>query len=204
MIPQVIQNLIDKFSRFPGVGPKQAARFVFHLLRKEPESLESLTKELKLLSFAVSFCPVCFFPIDKTAKTCDICSDKSRNPKIICVVEKEMDLVALEKAGNYKGLYFVLGGLIDYYDKTSENQIRFKQLLERVKNAIEKNGKDIEVILALNSTTEGTTTSIFVEKMLRPLNVKISRLAQGLPRGAEMEYADSETLQNAMEGRRTI
>ena len=205
MTPDSIQKLIDMFSRFPGVGPKQASRFVFFLLRQSKEYLSEFTQSVKELKSEISFCAECFFPVRIPDGLCSVCVNKARNHSILCVVEKEQDLIAIEKAGAFSGVYFILGGIVDYYDAESKNKMRFPQLAEKVKKIKKENGeKEVEVVLAISSGTEGTTTMVFIEKLLKPLGVKITRPAQGLPKGAEMEYADPETLRSALEGRKSF
>jgi len=195
---------MDKFTKFPGIGPKQAARFAFYLLKEKEDRVISLAKDIENLKKEITFCQGCYFPLEDSANLCSICKNDGRDKKTVCVVEKEMDLVVIEKTGKYKGRYFVLGGLVDFYDAESEGRLRLKELAKHIKNLKDSGISDIEVILAISLNAEGSATMIFLEKMLKPLSVKITRLAQGLPRGAEMEYADAETLQNAMEGRHVV
>lgn len=202
MYPAPIQNLIHLFSKLPSIGPRQAARLVFHLLNESPENLENLGGAIANLKSRIDVCPVCF----KTAETggekkiiCKICSDANRERHIIAVVEKESDLVALEKTRKYGGLYHILNGVISPLDGKGPEKIRVKELLWRVKNS---EPKIKEVILATNPTTEGDATAIYVERTLAPFGVKISRLGRGLSVGAELEYADETTLNNALQNRK--
>jgi len=208
-----IQKLIELFSKFPTVGPRTAARFVFYLLRIPKEKVEELTKSINELKEEIKICPLCFNvfePGAKEAEVCPICSDPKRDKSIICIVEKETDLEAIEKIKKYKGLYFVLGGVVS---GLSPEKVK-KEIEEKVENLIERIKKPDseikEIILALNPTSEAESTALWLERKLKPLRqaqgkdleVKISKLARGLPVGGELEYADEETLSSALENRK--
>jgi recombination protein RecR len=203
MYSKTIQKLIDLFSKFPGVGPRTAARFVFYLLR-EKKDIDELILELSKLKERIKFCQFCFNPFEGENNLCQICSDPLRDKSLLCVVEKEQDLVSIEKTKKYKGLYFILGGLVSRLKKEEIEKLRIKELILRIKNpekfGIKANFK--EIILALNPTTEGEATALYLERKLKDLDKKISRLGKGLPVGAELEYADEETLRSALEGRK--
>jgi len=206
MYPKTIQNLIDLFAKFPTVGPKTAARFVFYLLKEPKEKTEKIIQAIKELKEKTSICPLCFnyfLPPDSSPKNeaelCPICADPLRDKTTICLVEKEIDLEAIEKLKKYKGLYFILGGTVGLKSAAQEEWLekRLERLIERIKDK-----KEIkEVILALNPTLEGENTRLWLERKLKGLEIKISRLRRGLPVGGELEYADEETLLSALEGR---
>lgn len=209
MYPPSIQKLIHLFSEFPTVGPRTAARFVFYLMGKSEKEIEDLNKAISELKKQVQVCHFCFNPFEPTGiaqeKLCPICSNPSRDKTLLCVVEKGTDLEVIEKIKKYKGLYFILGGTLSSLKKEKIKELRFEELKERV----EKPGKfgifgaDFkEIIIATNSTTEGEATALYLTKVLKPFNTKISRLGRGLPVGSELEYADEETLSSALESRR--
>ena len=199
-----IQKLIKAFSKLPTVGPRTASRFVFHLINcpeREREEMLQLLKELKGKVKTCSFCSKTFEPKKNDQALCPICSDKNRNQKKICVVEKEIDLGAIEKTGQFKGLYFILGSLTSALEKEADKQKREKRL-RRLIERIKKDGIE-EIILALNPTTDGQNTVLWLKRQLGASGVKkISQLARGLPVGGELEYADEETLTSAIKGRK--
>lgn len=193
-----IQKLIEIFSRFPTVGPKTAARFVFYLLKKPKEDIEELIEAIKKLKKNVKYCFLCFKPFEEEGIHCEICKNPSRDKSLLCIVEKEVDLEVLEKTKTYKGLYFILGGTVSKLKKEDIKKLRIKELKERVKN-----DKEIrEIIIATNPTVEGEATALYLERVLKPFNKKVTRLGKGLPIGGELEYADKETLREALEGRK--
>lgn len=194
--PKSIQNLIEKFSRFPTVGPKTAARFVFYLLKIPEKETEEMVKLIQDMKKSVKSCSFCFKATDKELN-CEICQDKSRDKDLLCLVEKEQDLAAIESTKKYKGLYFILGGNVSKLRPKDIEGLRIKELKERLRNS-----KIKELILALNSTTEGEATVLYLERELKPLNIKIMRLGRGLPTGGEIEYADEETISSALESRK--
>jgi len=192
-----IRKLIDLFSKFPTVGPRTAARFVFYLLGVPKEGIRELTSAVSNLREKVKLCNFCFKSFEGEGELCEICRDPRRDKSLICVVEKEIDMIPIEKTKKYQGLYFILGGTISTLKKEDIKKIKAEELLERTKKPEVK-----EVILALNPTTEGEATLLYLERLLKPLNKKITRLGRGLPLGAELEYADEETLGSALEGRK--
>ncbi len=198
-----IKKLISLFSKFPSVGPKTAARFVFYLLELPDEKITEILEAIKDLKKTEKICPLCFKyfePDNSNGELCQICSNRGRDRSIICVVEKQIDLEAIENPKIYKGLYFILGGTISSFSKKEKTIIeeRAKKLIARIKN-----GKEIkEVILALNPTPEGRRTAIWLKGKLKNLGIKITQLGTGLPIGGEVEYADEETLKNSFEGRK--
>jgi len=205
MYPKSIQKLIDLFSKFPTVGPRTAARFVFYLMRLSKEETEELINSISNLKKVVKICHFCFNPFEGEGELCKICTDPSRDRTLLCVVEKETDLITLENTKKYKGLYFILGGTVSSLKKEEIKKLRSEELLERIKNP-EKFGildsQFKEIIIATNPTTEGEATALYLKRLLKLLNKKITRLGRGLPVGAELEYADEETLSSALESRR--
>ena len=196
-----IQKLIDIFSKFPTVGPRTAARFVFYLIKTPTEKVEELIRAIEELKAKIKICPLCFKSFEDEGEFCSICRDKTRDRTSICIIEKEFDLEAIEKTGKFKGLYFILGGTISRLEKPKQKEEvekRIDKLIERVKKDQIK-----EIILALNPTIEGQNTSLLLQRRLKNLGIKkITRLGQGLPVGGELEYADEETLSSALESRR--
>lgn len=203
MYPPSIQKLIDQFSKFPTIGPRTAARFVFYLIKLPRSEAEKLIGSISDVREKITFCSFCFNTFEETnsdskEKLCSICSHPSRDKSLLCVVEKETDLLSLEKTKKYKGIYFILGGTVSTLKKEDIKKLRTKELIERIKNT----SSFKEIILAINSTTEGIATDLYLERILRPLKIKITRLGRGLPVGGELEYADDETLSSAIENRR--
>lgn len=208
MYPEPIQKLISLFSKFPTIGPRTAGRFVFFLLSKSKEDIRKLLEGITELREKIRTCAFCFNPFDfaqgKSLELCDICQNTNRANDLLCVVEKESDLEALEKTQQYDGLYFILGGTIGMLKKEDRESIRLKELKERVANP--KNfglpSSFREIIIALNPTTEGEATALYLERELKDSNVKLTRLGRGLPIGGELEYADEETLRQSLVHRR--
>lgn len=210
MYPETIQKLIDLFSKFPTVGPRTAARFVFYLMGKSKEEIEELIISISNLRKNVKICRLCFNPYEpaqisqkfrageKETELCPICSDSRRDKSLLCVIANETDLQALEKTKKYQGLYFILGGTVSRLKKADIEKLKVKELEKRIKNDREIE----EIILAINSTAEGEATTLYLERLLKPLNKKITRLGRGLPVGGELEYADEETLSSALDNRK--
>jgi recombination protein RecR len=197
MTSQIIQQLIAVFSKFPTVGPRTAARFVYYLMRLPEDEIKDIISLLQKLKEKIKLCILCFYPFEGEKDVCNICDDRTRNRSMLCVVEKEPDLEAIEKTKRYKGLYFILGGTIPVLKRSDAKKIRSQELLKRAKDEQIK-----EIILAINPTTEGEATALFLERLLKPLNKKITRLGRGLPVGAELEYSDEETLSSAFDNRK--
>lgn len=201
--PKPIQKLIELFTRFPGIGPRQASRFVFYLLKNgSAEELINALGELK----NVGFCNQCYRSMEQKSGVCSLCGDKKRDSSLIAVVEKESDMQNMEKTGAYFGLYYILGGVISPLDSDSPKKLHLKELHERVKTLLNKDGR-CEVILATGATTEGDMTALYIDRVLAPLKeefkeFKISRLGRGLSLGSELEYADEVTLKNALTNRK--
>lgn len=192
--PRAIANLIEAFSQLPSVGPKTAERYVFHLLKSSPEKLENLTKFLAELKTSITVCPDCL-AISETSP-CSICSDLARKNGTLCLVENIQDLISIEATRQYQGQYFILGGLINTIENIKPEDLNIEKLLRKIKQAEFK-----EIILALNFTLEGETTSLYLNKILQNYNLKITRLAKGLPAGSDLEYADETTLATALKYR---
>ncbi|MDO8668394.1 MAG: recombination mediator RecR [bacterium] len=192
--PASIQNLIDHFSKLPTVGPKTAERYVFYLLKAHPEWLQGFAQAIAELKEKTTVCQTCL-TIAET-NPCSICSDQKRNHSIICLVADTRDLLAIESTKQYNGLYHVLGGVINMIEDIKPENLNFKQLLNRLKQNTVK-----EIILAFNPDLEGETTSMYIVKLLKPYKIKVTRLAKGLPMGADLEYADEITLSNALKYR---
>ena len=189
-----LANLIDYFQRLPGIGPKSAQRIAFHLLKMPKHDVEKFAQAMITAKETIRYCDICFNM--SSSNPCEICSNPTRNKNIVCVVAETKDLMAIEKTNEYNGTYHVLQGLISPIDGIGPDDIRIKELLYRV------NQNDIkEVILALNPSVEGEATSLYLNKLLKPFNIKITRIAFGLPMGSELEYADEMTLTRALEGR---
>ncbi|MCD6550321.1 recombination protein RecR [bacterium] len=204
MYPPPIENLIKQFSKFPTVGPRTAARFVFYLLRAPEEEVKKIIEGISNLKKEVKLCSFCFKPYTGKGNLCEICYDTTRDRTKICVVEKEMDLEAIEKTKKYNGLYFILGGTIPLLKKEPK-KIRINELIERIKDPVIFhlfNASIQEIIIATNPTPEGDATANYLEKKLKPFNVRITKLGRGLPIGGELEYADEETLSEALERRK--
>ncbi len=197
MYPKSIQKLIDLFLKFPTVGQRTARRFVFYLIKREKKELENLARAILDLKEKIKFCKNCFKPFEGEGEICEICSDKTRDKSLLCVVEKEVDLESIEKTKKYKGLYFVLGGPISAIKKEELKKLRIEELEERIKDK-----KIKEIIIATSLTTEGEALALFLERKLKNSGKKITRLGRGLPTGGELEYADEETLKEALERRK--
>jgi recombination protein RecR len=192
-----IQDLIDELSRLPGIGPKSAQRLAFHLVKVPAQEARRLAEAIVAARERVRFCRECFGVAE--GELCRICRDPGRDPTVICVVEEAKDQAAIEKAGVVKGRYHVLGGAISPLEGVGPDDLRVQELLDRVK----RDGV-VEVILATNPNLEGNATAMYVAALLKPLGVKVTRLASGLPVGGDLEYADEVTLGQALEGRREL
>jgi len=199
MYSPATEKLIKLFCKFPTIGPRAAARFVFYLINSPKENTDELIQAITELKNKTKICPSCFKSHETENKLCLICSNGGRDKSIICIIEKEIDLETIEKTNKYKGTYFILGGVITGVKENNKEQIEQKigQLTARIKS----NGIK-EVILALNPTTEGQNTALLVKRKLEPLKLKVTQLGRGLPIGGELEYADDETLSSAFENRK--
>lgn len=194
---QPIAKLIEEFAKLPGIGPKTAQRLAFYLLNLPKEAATGLAKAISEAKEKVTYCPICSNLTDQ--EPCHICRDTNRNRKIICVVEQPRDVVAVEKTRDFKGLYHVLQGVISPMEGIGPQDLKFKELLIRLQD-----GQVEEVVLATNATVEGETTAMYLARLVKPLGIKATRLAHGLPMGGDLEYADEITLSKAFEGRREM
>ena len=195
MYSPTIESLIEQFAQFPGVGRKSAERMAFYVLDvMSDEDAKNMSETILTTKKSIKFCEVCQNLTDSTP--CHICSSGKRDRSVICVVETPKDVSAIEKTGQYNGLYHVLHGAISPIDNISPDDIRIKELLLRLAN-----GKTEEVIMATNPTVNGTATAVYIQKLLKPFDVKVTRIAHGIPMGADIEYADEVTLSKALEAR---
>jgi recombination protein RecR len=192
-----IQDLIDELSRLPGIGPKSAQRLAFYMVKASAQDARRLAEAIVAAKERVRFCRECFSVSE--GELCRICRDPGRDPAVICVVEESKDQAAIEKAGVIKGRYHVLGGAISPLEGMGPDDLRVQELLERVS----RNGVR-EVILATNPNLDGNATAMYVAALVKPLGVRVTRLASGLPVGGDLEYADEVTLGQALEGRREM
>jgi len=190
--PDSIIRLIDRFSRFPGIGKKTAQRMAFHILKDSKKNAQSLADAVQDVKSSISACSICGGITEDDP--CIICSDPKRNNSLICVVEVPSDIFAFERTSGFNGVYHVFGGVLSPLDGIGPDDLNIDSLVKRVK-------LDDEIVLALNPSIEGDTTCLYISKLLSEKNVKISRLARGLPVGSELEYTDDATLMRAMEGR---
>ena len=192
--PKSIQTLIDHFSKLPTVGPKAAERYVFYLLKQHPEWLQQFAQAIAEVKEKTTVCRTCLAIAE--SNPCQICSDQKRNHSVICLVADTRDMRAIEAIKQYNGVYHILGGVINTIEGIKPEQLNIKHLLARLKTAPVK-----EMILAFNPDLEGETTAMYILKLLKPSKIKITRLAKGLPMGADLEYADEITLSNALKYR---
>lgn len=197
MYEGIVQDLIDELGRLPGVGPKSAQRIAFHILQTESFDVTKLANTLLDVRDKVKFCDQCGNVSEET--TCAICRDPRRDPTLICVVEEAKDVVAIERTREFKGLYHVLGGAISPIDGIGPEQLRIRELMTRLAD-----GTVVEVIIATDPNLEGEATATYLSRLLQTLEIKVTRLASGLPVGGDLEYADEVTLGRAFEGRRTV
>ena len=190
-----VQDLIDELGRLPGVGPKSAQRIAFYLLKLPNEDAMRLVRAITEVKERVTFCKRCFNVCE--GDQCDICLDVRRDPTLLCVVEEPKDIVAIERTKEFRGRYHVLGGAISPLDGIGPEQLRVRELMQRLSD-----GAVVEVILAMDPNIEGDATAAYLTRMLVPLGLKVTRLASGLPVGGDLEYADEVTLSRAFAGRR--
>lgn len=197
MLPSSIKKLITHFNNLPGIGQKTAERLVFYLLKKDKNTLTDFANTLLRIKDNIKNCKNCGQITEQ--ETCHICLDKSRNKNIICVVAENSDIPSLEKSGEFKGIYHVLNGVLNPTEGITPDKLNILNLENKISA---KSGNNIqEIILALNPTIEGETTSLYLTKLLKKYNIKITKLARGLPQGSDLEYADEITLANAFRGR---
>jgi recombination protein RecR len=197
MYEGAIQDLIDELGRLPGIGPKSAQRLAFHLLQAETADVTRLANALTRVKELVRFCSTCFNVAE--SEQCRICRDARRTDEIICVVEEPKDVVAIEKTGEFRGRYHVLGGAINPLEGIGPDNLRIRELMTRLSD-----GEVKELILATDPNTEGEATATYLALMVKPMGLTVTRLASGLPVGGDLEYADEITLGRAFEGRRAV
>jgi recombination protein RecR len=192
-----VQDLIDELGKLPGVGPKSAQRIAFHLLKLSAEDANRLATAISEAKARVSFCRRCFNVCE--GEECEICADDRREPHVVCVVEEPRDVVAIEKTREFRGRYHVLQGAISPIEGVGPEQLRVKELVQRLEPE-----EITEVILCTNPNIEGEATAMYLARLLKPLGLRVTRIASGLPVGGEREYADELTLGRALEGRRDV
>lgn len=197
MYEGVIQDLIDALGRLPGIGPKSAQRIAFHILQAEPEIAAALVDSIRTVKERVKFCTICGNVSEEDE--CRICRDPRRENSSICVVEESKDVIAIERTREFRGKYHVLGGAISPIDGIGPDQLRIRELMARLSDP-----DIVEVILATDPNLEGEATATYLARLIKPLEIKVSRLASGLPVGGDLEYADEVTLGRAFEGRRNV
>jgi recombination protein RecR len=192
-----VAALINEFSKLPTVGPKTAARLVFHLLNRPRHEAQALAEAIVAVKDRVRFCSTCFSLTEDDP--CSVCADERRDAKTVCVVAEAKDVYAVERTGAFKGRYHVLGGLISPMDGIGPSQLRVKELIERIGREDSR-----EIILATNPNAEGEATALYVSRLIHPLGITVTRLAYGLPIGGDLDYADEITLTKALEGRTAL
>lgn len=193
-IPSSVANLINELEKLPSIGPKSAERLTYHLLNAPKEYSERLAAAIAELKDKTTICGTCFNIAE--SDPCDVCSDPTREKNLLMVVEEPLDVIALEKSRAFKGLYHVLGGSIAPLQGIGPEHLRIRELLPRLKSGVD------EVVLATNPNVEGESTAMYLQRLISPLGIKTTRIARGLPVGADLEYADEITLSRAIEGRR--
>lgn len=200
-IPKAVQSLIESFEKLPGIGPKSAQRLTFYLLHVPQHELDKFATAVQNIKKNTVVCSICY-SVDEV-DPCTICSDSKRDNSIICVVEQPLDVLALERSGKYSGVYHVLHGRIDPLNNIGPDEIYMNQLFARVRTSSTQTSAVKEIILATNPTMEGEATAMYIAKQLRAQSegLRVTRIGRGLPIGADLEYADSSTLERAMEGR---
>ena len=195
--PASLQNLTDQFARLPGIGGKTAQRLAFHVLELPQEEAQAFADAILEAKRRVHTCPICQNLTDR--EICPICDDPSRDRSVICVVAEPKDVIAMERSREFNGVYHVLHGVISPLNHVSQDDIKIKELLTRVGQ-----GEVREVIMATNPDTEGEATAMYISRLLRPMEIKVPRLAYGVPVGSQLEYADEVTLSRALEGRQVM
>jgi recombination protein RecR len=197
VLPQSVERLINEFARLPGIGPKTASRLTFYLLRASDEQATELATALESLKSSTQLCSICFNITEDDP--CQICSDEGRDMRLLCVVEEPLDVVAIERSRAYKGRYHVLHGAISPVEGVGPDDLRIAELIKRLNT--EQIG---EIILATNATLEGDATTLYLQRRLAAVEIKLTRLARGLPVGGDLEYTDEITLGQALEGRQEL
>jgi len=196
LLPEPLIRLVEELQRLPGIGPKGAQRLAFHILKTPREDADRLADAVRRVKEQVTYCSVCNNITD--ADPCGYCSSATRDPKVICVVEEPQNVAAIEKTREFKGTYHVLMGALSPLQGIGPDDLKIKGLLSRVNNGV------TEIILATNPNVEGEATAIYLARLLKPLGVKVTRIAMGVPVGSDLEYADEVTMHKALEGRREV
>lgn len=192
-----IARLLEELERLPGIGPKSAQRIAYWLLTSENADAQRLADAILEVKRTIHFCPVCFNFAE--GDLCDVCADPARDRSVVCVVEEPRDLVAIDRTGEFRGTYHVLQGVISPMDGVGPERLRVRELIDRLAS-----GEITEVVVATNPNVEGETTALYLARLIKPLGVKVTRIASGLPVGGDLEYADEVTLGRALEGRREM
>ncbi len=192
-IADAIKIAIEEFAKLPGIGRKTAQRLVFFLIKRKPEELEALAQAIRSLKDRVRYCSVCYNLTE--TDPCGICSHPGRDARMICVVEEPNDVVAIEKTHEFKGVYHVLGGALSPLEGIGPDDLRIKELLQRLQGNVE------EVIIATNANAEGEATAVYLSKLIKPMGIRITRIAHGVPVGGDLEFTDEVTLARALTGR---
>jgi recombination protein RecR len=192
-----VEDLIDKLAKLPGIGKKTAARLAFHILRSPHDDAQALARSIMRVKERIGLCRICFNIAE--GDLCPICRGPQRDSTVLCVVEEPNDLIAIEATGTFKGTYHVLHGAIAPLEGIGPHELKIEELLERLKHEGVK-----EVILATNPTIEGDATALYLAKVIKPLHIMVSRIAQGIPAGGDIEYVDTRTMSRSLEGRREV
>jgi recombination protein RecR len=199
LLPEPIQDLINAFSRLPGIGPKTASRLTFYLLRAPEDASRDLALALQAIKTGTALCQICYNITTAGRTECEICASPERDESVLCVVEEPLDVLALERTSAFQGRYHVLHGVLSPIEGVGPDDLKIRELLERVRTSGVR-----EVILATNPSMEGDATAMYVRQQLQPLGPRVTRLARGLPVGGDLEYADPNTLQRALSGRQDM
>jgi recombination protein RecR len=199
ILPAPIQNMVQALSRLPGIGPKTASRLTFFLLNSPDDLIQDLDEALRELKSGIVYCQVCFNITGAGRQECEICSSADRDGRVVCVVEEPLDVIALERTDAYQGRYHVLQGALSPIEGIGPEDLRIRELLERARN-----GGIQEIILATNPSMEGDATAMYLQQQLARFEVRVTRLARGLPVGGDLEYADQNTLLRALIGRQEM
>lgn len=201
LLPKALTDLIDELGKLPGVGARTAERYAYFILKADTRTAQGLASALTTIHTGVKQCPITFALIDSDDEVSALYSDNSRDKTLIAVVEEPLDIIALERTGNYNGTYHVLGGAISPLDGVGPEQLHIPELIERIRNDAVK-----ELIIATNASVEGESTALFLQKYIKDagIDIAMSRLARGIPVGVDLEYADQITLSHALEGRRSL